>query len=96
LPVKKIAVRKPRVFAIAQGPISGSIHIVAPSAGGRAAYDWQYSTDGGKTWIDLPTTLQAKTSASGLAAASTVTARYRVATKTGEGDWSQPLSFLVK
>jgi len=42
------------------------------SAGHRASYDWEYSADGGKTWVLLPSTLQAKTSVTGLAAGTTV------------------------
>ncbi|HEX8792060.1 MAG TPA: hypothetical protein VF765_13990 [Polyangiaceae bacterium] len=37
---------------------------VIQSAGG--AYEWQYSTDGGKTWVMAPSTLQAKTTVTGL------------------------------
>lgn len=94
--VKKTAVRKPRVFDAVQGAVSGTVKLVVPAASNRSAYDWQYSTDGGKTWLLLPSTMQAKTSVTGLAAGSTVQFRYRALTKTGEGDWSQPLSFLVK
>jgi hypothetical protein len=94
--VKKAAVRKPRIFAITQGAVSGAVKVVVPAAGRRAAYDWEWSTDGGKTWQLAPSTMQAKTSLVGLAAGTTVTVRYRAVTKAGEADWSQPTSFLVK
>jgi hypothetical protein len=94
--VKKSPARKPRVFAITQGAVSGAIKVVVPSAGRRAAYDWEWSVDGGKTWTLAPSTMQAKTTLTGLAAGTTVTFRYRAVTKAGEGDWSQPTSFLVK
>ncbi len=94
--VKKTAVRKPRVFNAVQGPASGTAKLVTGSAGLRASYEWQYSVDGGKTWVAVPATLQAKTSVTGLTAGATVQFRYLAVTKAGQGDWSAPVSLLVK
>jgi hypothetical protein len=94
--VRKAAVRTPRVFDAVAGAVSGSAKLVARSAGARASYEWQYSTDGGKTWLQAPATLQAKTTVVGLTAGATVQFRYRAVTKTGEGDWSQTLVLLVR
>jgi hypothetical protein len=94
--VKKTAVRRPRVFDAVQGAVSGTVKLVTASAGKRGSYDWEYSTDGGKTWLLLPSTMQAKTTVTGLTPGATVQFRYRALTKIGEGDWSQPLSFIVK
>jgi len=94
--VKKTPVRTPRVFDAVQGAVSGTVKLVTRSAGPRSAYDWQYSTDGGKTWVLLPSTVQAKTAVTGLAAGTTVQFRFRAVTKSGESDWSQPVSLLVK
>jgi hypothetical protein len=94
--VKKIGVRKPRVFAAEAGVVSGSVKLIAPSAGGRAFYEWQYSLDVGKTWVAAPGTMQAKTSVAGLTPGASVQFRYRPATKSGEGDWSQPVTLIVK
>jgi hypothetical protein len=69
--------------------------VTAAAASRRASYEWQYSNDGGKTWITAPVTLQAKTTIAGLVPGSTVQFKYRAVTKTGEADWSQPLSLLV-
>jgi hypothetical protein len=41
-------------------------------------------------------TLQAKTTILGLTPGATVTFRYRGVTKTGEGDWSQLVTVIVK
>jgi hypothetical protein len=71
------------------------VKVVAPAAARRASYDWQYSIDGGKTWVDMPTTLQSRTSVTGMTSLSTVQFRYRSVIKTGAGEWSQPISFLV-
>jgi hypothetical protein len=94
--VRKTGVRKPRVFSAMQGAVSGAVKLVTASAGKRASYDWEYSVDGGKTWLLLPSSMQARTSVTGLTPGATVQFRVRALTKTGEADWSQPLSFIVK
>jgi hypothetical protein len=52
--------------------------------------------NGGKTWVQVPNTMQSKTTMAALPVATTVEFRYRVTTKTGMGDWSLPTSILVK
>ena len=93
--VKKTATRKPRVFAALAGAVSGTVKLVAPSAGARSSYEWQYSTDG-KTWIALASTIQAKTTMTGQTAGAVLQFRYRPVTKTGEGNWSQTVQLIVK
>jgi hypothetical protein len=95
LAVRKTPVRKPHTFEIKQGTTSGSVKISTVSAGPRSAYDWQYSTDGGKTWLAMLSTVQAKTTLLGLTAGTTVMFRYRTITKTGVSDWVAPVSFFV-
>ena len=94
--VRKTATRRARVFAAKPGRVSGVATVVAASAGHRASYDWEYSIDGGKTWVTAPSTMQAKTTVGGLAPGSTVQFKYRSVTKAGEGDWSPPVSLLVQ
>jgi hypothetical protein len=96
LAVRKSATRAPRVFTARPGKVSGAATLVAASAGHRSAYDWDYSTDGGKTWVVVPSTLQARTTVVGLTPGATVVFRYRTVTKTGEGDWSQAVSLIIK
>jgi hypothetical protein len=93
--VRKSPTRRARAFAAKQGAVSGAAKIVAVTQSRRASYEWQYSSDGGKTWITAPPTLQAKTTIAGLLPGSTVQFKYRAVTKTGEGDWSQPVSLLL-
>jgi len=93
--VKKAAVRPKRVFGAKQGAVSGSIELVAASAGHRASYEWENSTDG-KTWNIAPPTLQAKTTMTGLTAGTSYSFRYRWVTKVGVADWSQPVTIIVK
>jgi hypothetical protein len=95
LAVKKLPAHRPRVFTVKPRAVSGSVEIVAASVGRRASYVWGYSTDGGKTWIEVGPTLQAKTLITGLPVATSVQFRYRAVTKTGAADWSQPVSHLV-
>ncbi len=95
-----IAVRKPRTVVVPglrarPGRVSGSVTLVAPAAGDRASYEWQYSADGCKTWTRLPTTLQSRTTVAGLTPLTTVVVRYRAIGKLGEGEWSRSLSVVV-
>ena len=94
--VRKEPVRRPRVFAAKPGANSGTVELVTAAAGRRASYEWQFSTDGGKTWVSAPSTLQAKTTVTGLAAGTTVEFRFKSVVKAGESDWSAPVALLVK
>jgi hypothetical protein len=95
--VRKIAARGKRPFAATQGTLSGTADVTAVSAGVRASYEWEYSVDGGKTWVAAPGTIQGRTTIPGLPVGTAVQFRYRAITpKGGQGDWSQPVSLLVK
>ena len=95
--VRRPTVRKPRVFAATPAATSGTVKLVTASAGPRSSYEWQYSTDGAKTWIALPPSIQAKTTIPGMVAGITLQFRYRAITpKTGAEDWSAPVSLLVQ
>jgi hypothetical protein len=94
--VRKTPARAARAFTVKQGPLSGSAKVTAVVAARRASYEWQYSTDGGKTWIAAPGTLKASTTVPGLPVGTPVQFRYRALTKAGEGDWSQAVVLVVK
>ncbi len=94
--VRKVPTARPRTFSAQQGAVSGSAKLVAPAAGRRASYEWQYSTDGGKTWLAAPATIQSRTTVPGLTPGAAVEFRYRTVTKTGQGDWSQTVQLIVK
>jgi hypothetical protein len=97
LAVRKTPARVPRTFSATPGALSGEVKVVAPSAGQRASYEWQYSIDGGATWVAMPPTMQAKTSVAGLKPGSSVMFKYRSVTKTGPSDWSLAITMpLVK
>jgi hypothetical protein len=96
LTVRKTAARSKAPFAVVQGPISGSAHLTAKSTGPRAAYDWEWSGDAGKTWVQATSTTQARTTITGLPVGTSVQFRFRSVTPKGQSDWCQPVSLLVK
>jgi fibronectin type III domain protein len=81
-------------LSVKLGDVSGSVLLAAKAAADRAAYDWQYSIDQ-KTWTEVPQTLKAKTSISGLTAGTMYYFRVQALIKTGEQNWSQVVSVLV-
>jgi hypothetical protein len=94
--VRKTAVHHKRGFDVSQGRVTGTVDVTAPVVARTASYDWQWSTDGGKTWQAAPSTTRSKTSFSGFSAGSSVSFRFRGNTKAGDGEWSQPIAFVVK
>jgi hypothetical protein len=93
--VKKLTARNKPDLAVTPGPVPGTAHLVAKSAGHRSAYEWQFSLDQ-KTWTAMPVTLQAKTDVSGLTSATTYAFRVRPVLKTGEATWSQVVVQLIQ
>jgi len=97
LAVRKINPHGKRAFAARPGALNGSAIVTAVSAGPRSSYEWQYSIDGGKTWVFAPATTQGQTTVAGLPSGTTVQFRYLAVTpKGGQGDWSPAVSLLVK
>ncbi len=62
----------------------------------HASYNWQYSADGGKTWIAAPSTPLASTALAGLTPMTTYAFRVSVTVSKATGEWSQPISILVQ
>ncbi len=82
-------------LAAKNGTVSGSVKLTAKSAGNRVSYDWAQSADT-INWTDLPSTLQAKTTVTGLTPVTKMYFRFRVITAAGTGDWSQPIWIIVQ
>ncbi len=59
------------------------------------SYEWEYSIDGGTTFLAMAPTMQAKTSLAGLKPGSSVMFKYRSVTKAGASDWSQPITLPI-
>jgi hypothetical protein len=93
---RRVPVRSKAPFSARPGAVSGSAHLLARSAGTRASYEWEWSSDGGKTWIAATPSLQAKTTITGLPVGASCQFRYRPVLKTGPADWSQPVTLVVQ
>jgi hypothetical protein len=76
---------------------SGALKVIAPSAGDRAAYEFQYSLDGGVTWLPFPQVTNTKCSDTlhGLPPGSMVHLRYRATVKGVTGNLSDPIAIIV-
>jgi hypothetical protein len=88
--------RKPKAeLAALMGPTPGEVLVRAKAVAKGAAYEWQYSPDGGKTWIAMGTTTVANTSVFGLVAGSSYMFRFRATVKKTTSDWTQTITFFV-
>ena len=96
LAVRKTPAKAVQAFAAKQGAVSGSARVTAVVAARRASYEWEYSLDGGKTWVATAGTLKASTTITGLPVGTAAQFRYRAITKAGLGDWSQAVVLVVK
>jgi hypothetical protein len=95
LSIKRPAVQTKPPFAVKPGRVSGSVVLAVRSAGDRASYAWQWSTDGGLTWHDAPQTTQTTKEIADLPVGGTCWFRVRVVSKDGQQDWCESLSSLV-
>lgn len=85
-----------RVFSARPGPVSGEIRLIAPKAAKYASYDWEYSIDGGVSWLTMPSTVKASTTLARLTPGTSVMFKYRSITSKGESAWSVPVTAIVK
>jgi hypothetical protein len=83
-------------LAVVRGGVSGSVRLVAKAVAKVALYEWQLSRDAGNTWVDLPKTVQAKTTVSGLSPGMTYGFRFRAFTRPGAGDWCDALWYVMQ
>jgi hypothetical protein len=93
---RKANARHEAPFAVTQGSTSRTVCAVAKAVSRRASYDWQWRNDGGKTWVDLPQTLQAKTSLAGIPVGLVAQLRFRAVTVAGVGAFVPAVGLLVK
>jgi hypothetical protein len=92
--VKPVGSRTRPTLTARHGTTSGSVLLIAKSAGDHARYEWQRSIDG-ETWIDLSPTLHADTSLSGLAVGTRAFFRVRVQDRVALEDWSEVVTLVV-
>ncbi len=93
---------KKQDFAVKQGIATGeavlrSIAVMLDGKYLKATYYWQYSIDGGVTWIDLPDTQVANTKLEGMKPGVPAKFRKRTSsTKTGMTKWCTAIDFTVQ
>lgn len=91
--LRKVPTRNIPDVSVKPGKVSGTVLLQAKGAK-YAAHEWQTSSDG-KTWTSVPSTMEAKTTVSGLTVGTTVYVQHRTVSKTGISNWSQPVSTIV-
>jgi hypothetical protein len=82
------------VFAVNQRAESGSVELVVRHPGIVSSFDWQSSTDGSH-WLDAGRSVHARFTVTGLVPGTRYWFRYRVLTRDGLSDWSDPITLLV-
>jgi hypothetical protein len=96
LELRKPSVRSKNDVNVKQSSTSGTVNVTAKVGSlKRSSHEWEYSTDGGKTWVTTTPTTQAKTTIGGLTPQTTVLVRTRAITPTGPTTWTDPASLLV-
>jgi hypothetical protein len=99
--IAETPVRNKPALQANRGSLSGNVVLIANAlllAGkgkGRRLFNWQYSADGGKTWVAVPSTTDADTSISGLTPLTTYLFRVSIGMGKTEGAWSQIVSLIV-
>jgi hypothetical protein len=92
---KPFARSKNDVSAKPNKTVSGSVDVMAKLSQKHESHEWQYSTDGGKSWTSVASTLRATTTISGFTPGTAVMVRHRAITKTGPDAWSQAVSLIA-
>jgi hypothetical protein len=93
---RKASSRKKAAFTAEPGDISGTVDLAVKAPAKRATYHWRWRVVGTTKWNRAPITLQASTTIFGLPVGEYVEFCFAVVTKTGEGDFSEPIAVLVK
>jgi hypothetical protein len=91
---KKLTVRQPQGFSAEQGDVSTSVDLAAPA--GAMAYHWFYSSDGGKTYLQGPSTGYSTSTLPNLTPGTLYLFRFQPIHGEGPGDMSDPISLMVR
>jgi hypothetical protein len=92
---KQFRLRHKAALAAMMGAAPQEVLLQAKAVRGRAAYEWQMSSDGGKTWVVIGLSTVANLRVPGLAVGTTYQFRVRTTVKSTASDWSQVISFFV-
>jgi hypothetical protein len=85
--------------AVPGGPVvlDANVGTLTNRSAKHRCFGWQYTPDGGKTFVTLPSTPTGKTIVTGLTALTTYGFRVNVTFSNGApGAWSQIVAFLVR
>jgi hypothetical protein len=82
-------------LAAKYGAIPTVVDLYARAAKVPVAYEWQMSVDQQKTWVDLPATVRAQTTVTGLTPATIYAFRFRTLTAAGLSDWSMVVTIIA-
>lgn len=95
--VRKARIAPPKdAMNIKQAKAAGPVVLTARvGTRKKQVHEWEYSADGGKTWVALPPTTLAKTTIPGLQPGASVLARHRASTSAGADSWSVAVAPLV-
>ena len=96
--VKTITIREKLPLTIEVQQVPGAVKAVAKAGpkGTRVFFEFQYSADGGKTWLPGGMTTDSSIVITGLPSATYVGFRYRTTNKNVPGPWSQVVTDLVR
>jgi hypothetical protein len=94
LSVQVVTHRDKAELRVKQGHASGIVELIAKAVAHYAVYFWQYSVNQ-TDWVDVPETMKANTTITGLTRGQTYYFRFRATTKAGPVDYSQVVSLLV-
>lgn len=81
-------------LTVKHGAVTGAANLIARASKRRAAYHWQQMRPD-QTWADLPETVLASTSVSGLTPGMIYSFRFRTLSVDGLSEWSAPVSFIA-
>jgi hypothetical protein len=83
-------------LAASMGEIPNQVILRAKAVARRnVSYCWQFSLDGGKSWVTIGITTEANTSLLGTTPLTTYLFRFQTTIKQTTGAWSQTISFTT-
>jgi len=94
-------VRENPLLKVITGPKSGSavldanVTVLVGRSGKKACFNWQWTTDGGATFHDAPSTPHGETTITGLTPFAMVGFRVSITDRNGTGDWSPIVTILI-
>ena len=74
---------------------NGKLQVSVPRQANEKAFVYEYSTDGGNTWLELISSSLSKVTLSNQTPGSNISVRYYSISKTGKGAYSQVKSAII-